>query len=63
MFSGCSNVSGGALDLYNQIVATGWQPAYYDCYRDAFRNCGILTESGYHDLEQIPVSWGGLKEN
>lgn len=63
MFHDCVNVAGGALDLYNQIASTGWHVGYYSDYRDAFKNCGILTEQGYRDLEQIPTAWGGLKEN
>jgi len=56
IFSGCRSVESGALALYQQLSTQANPPtAYYG----AFSNCGIDTETGAADLEQIPVLWGG----
>lgn len=56
MFAGCTEVTGGALDLYNQLkdVATITNHA------DTFKDCGLNTVTGLAELQQIPLSWGGL---
>ena len=55
-FSGCTNISGGALALYNQLKNNGIQSAHY---LDCFKNCGANTTSGLAELYQIPAAWGG----
>lgn len=52
MFQGCVNVENGILDLYNRLVALGKGP-----YGAMFRDCGINTETGSAELEQIPSDW------
>ena len=52
MFQGCVNVESGILDLYNRLVALGKGP-----YGAMFRDCGINTETGSAELEQIPSDW------
>lgn len=52
MFQGCVNVESGILDLYNRLVALGKGP-----YGAMFRDCGINTETGRAELEQIPSDW------
>ena len=52
MFQGCVNVESGILDLYNRLVAIGKGP-----YGAMFRDCGINTETGRAELEQIPSDW------
>lgn len=60
MFDGCVSVEEGALALYQQWIAqTGGYPANHT---DTFRNCGANTVTGLAELQQIPTSWGGLKE-
>lgn len=56
MFAGCTEVTGGALSLYNQLkdVATITNHA------DTFKDCGLNTVTGLAELQQIPLSWGGL---
>lgn len=60
MFDGCVSVEGGALALYQQwITQTGGYPSNHT---DTFKNCGANTVTGVAELQQIPTSWGGLKE-
>lgn len=56
MFAGCTEVTGGALALYNQLkdVTTITNHA------DTFKDCGLNTVTGLAELQQIPLSWGGL---
>lgn len=62
MFYGCASVEGGALDLYNRWISQpGGHPYTYEA-RGPFKNCGIDTQTGLAELQQIPKSWGGLKE-
>lgn len=55
-FSGCTNISGGALALYNQLKDNNIQSAHY---LDCFKNCGVNTTTGLSELYQIPAAWGG----
>lgn len=63
MCAGCVSVEEGALELYQQWVT---QPEGYPShslrYTDTFLNCGANTVTGVSDLQQIPTTWGGLKE-
>jgi hypothetical protein len=56
MFAGCTEVTGGALSLYNQLkdIAT------ITNHSDTFKNCGTNTQTGLAELQQIPLSWGGM---
>lgn len=56
MFAGCTEVTGGALSLYNQLkdIAT------ITNHSDTFKNCGANTQTGLAELQQIPLSWGGM---
>jgi hypothetical protein len=56
MFAGCTEVTDGALALYNQLkdVAT------ITNHSDTFKNCGANTQTGLAELQQIPLSWGGM---
>lgn len=69
MFYGCTGVEDGALALYDRmLVQTGGYPPYTGSTvtahsrNDMFKNCGANTASGLAELQQIPTSWGGLKE-
>ena len=63
MCSGCVSVESGALDLYNQwITQSEGHPYPSTQYQNTFKNCGINTVTGLAELQQIPTSWGGLKE-
>jgi hypothetical protein len=55
MFAGCTEVTGGALALYNVMkdIPT------ITSHADTFKNCGSNTQTGQADLAQIPLSWGG----
>lgn len=56
-FENCSQVTGGALALYNYAtgIGIGWDVGYF-----CFANCGIDTPEGKAELQQIPNNWGGL---
>lgn len=56
MFSGCTEVTGGALALYNVMKDI---PTIVN-HTDTFKNCGLNSQSGLAELQQIPLSWGGL---
>lgn len=56
MFSGCTEVSGGALALYNVMKDI---PTISN-HADTFKNCGVNSQTGLAELQQIPLSWGGL---
>jgi hypothetical protein len=55
MFTGCSNVQYGALDLYKQLSALGPSTT-----NGCFTNCGVNTSRGNIELAKIPTSYGGL---
>lgn len=55
MFSGCVNVTGGALDLYN--VMSQYLTGNREYHAGAFKNCGINTTTGAAELAQIPIDW------
>lgn len=60
MCEGCVSVEEGALELYQQwSTQTGGYPGHHS---DTFLNCGVNTVTGLSDLQQIPTTWGGLKE-
>jgi len=59
MFDGCTNVTSGALAMYNYLIARPDLPNYYG---DAFSGCGKHTVSGAAELAQIPTSWGGTMQ-
>lgn len=56
MFAGCTEVSGGALALYNVMKDN---PTIAN-HADTFKNCGVNSQTGLAELQQIPLSWGGL---
>ena len=57
MFASCERVQSGALALYNQASTQTTPPA---THTNMFMYCGAATLSGRAELEQIPISWGGL---
>ena len=59
MFAKTPNVTEGALALFNKLEP---RTASFSKYNDVFYKCGINTESGLAELEQIPQYWGGLAE-
>jgi hypothetical protein len=59
MFQDCFNVESGALDIYAQMTTQTTPPNSHNL---TFSNCGRDTETGTAELAQIPVSWGGTKE-
>ena len=59
MFDGCTNVTSGALAMYNYLIALPDLPYYYG---NAFSGCGKYTVSGAAELAQIPTSWGGTMQ-
>lgn len=56
MFRENRNCKSGILNAYAVLDTVDSK------HTDCFRNCGIDTEEGRAELEQIPVSWGGLLE-
>ena len=58
MFRDCPNIKSGQKALYDKLSAIGTITNHADC----FLNCGSDTEEGRAELAQIPVSWGGTKE-
>lgn len=59
MFTDCFNVESGALAIYTQLSTQTNPPS---THLETFSNCGKDTEEGRAELAQIPVSWGGTKE-
>lgn len=59
MFQDSFNVEIGALELYNQMSTQTTPPASHNL---TFSKCGRDTVTGAAELAQIPVSWGGTKE-
>ncbi len=59
MFDVCTNVTSGALAMYNYLITLPDLPNYYG---DAFSGCGSNTVSGAAELAQIPTSWGGTMQ-
>ena len=57
-FSGCVNVESGTSALYSKLSSVSELTAY----KDAFKYCGVNTEQGLLELQQIPSAWGGLGE-
>ena len=55
MFIDNRNCKSGILDAYTVLDAVD-----NNNHADCFLNCGIDTEEGRAELEQIPASWGGL---
>lgn len=49
----------GILEMYNKLVARG---SAITNHTDCFKDCGRDTEEGRAAIAQIPVSWGGTKE-
>lgn len=56
MFSGCTNVEGGALDQYEWFSNYG---VNINNHSGTFTDCGSNTTTGASELAQIPVGWGG----
>lgn len=56
MFSGCTNVEGGALDQYEWFRNYG---VNINNHSGTFTDCGSNTTTGASELAQIPVGWGG----
>lgn len=53
----CLNIERGALAIYRQVsekLTAQWR------YLNAFTDCGSNTPTGLAELQQIPMSWGGL---
>lgn len=59
MFYGQRRVRSGALALYRKLSTQAHVPTYHE---SCFKYCGIMTPTGLTELQQIPTSWGGLKE-
>lgn len=57
MFQSCTNVSSGALSLYNSVSQQAVPPTIH---AGMFSNCGANTTNGLAELRQIPGNWGGL---
>ena len=57
-FDGCVNVESGASALYSKLSSV----SELTSYKDAFKDCGVNTEQGLLELQQIPSAWGGLGE-
>lgn len=55
-FADCYEVQYGALALYQQASSQQNPPNNYQL---CFEYCGINTETGRHELNEIPSSWGG----
>lgn len=53
-FCECRNVQSGALALYQQASSQGIPP---NKHYATFYNCGIDTQTGAAELEQIPSDW------
>lgn len=54
MFRNCTNVQSGALALYNQASTQANPPSNHS---GTFYKCGLNTDTGAAELEQIPSSW------
>jgi surface protein len=57
IFHGCRAVESGALSFYNNVKDKETLPILH---AGAFDDCGIDTQTGLAELQQIPQSWGGL---
>lgn len=55
-FKGCTEVTSGALDMYNSLSSLTTPPANH---ADMFADCGSGNQAGTAELAQIPVAWGG----
>ena len=55
-FLNCYKVQHGALALYQQVSSQQNPPSNYAL---CFDNCGVDTETGRDELNEIPSSWGG----
>lgn len=55
-FTDCYKVQHGALALYQQASSQQNPPSNYTL---CFENCGVDTETGRDELNEIPSSWGG----
>lgn len=56
MFAGCTEVTDGAKDAYDVFSVMDPLPSH----ADTFKNCGANTQTGLAELQQIPLSWGGM---
>ena len=54
MFSHCYNVQNGSLALYQQMSSQTNPPVNH---KDTFEYCGLRTQTGAAELEQIPSDW------
>ena len=54
MFKDCPYVSGGILNLYNQLTTQQDKPTSYSL---TFSNCGVSSQVGSAELAQIPSDW------
>lgn len=59
MFYGQRRVRTGALALYRKLSTQAHVPTYHE---SCFKYCGTMTQTGLAELQEIPTSWGGLKE-
>ena len=56
-FEGCEIVDSGALALYQSASTQSTPPSITT---NCFSDCGIQSQTGLAELQQIPSSWGGL---
>ena len=54
IFYECMNVETGILSIYNKFSVLGITS---DKYAGAFYNCGLKTQTGEEELDQIPSGW------
>lgn len=58
MFKNCPNVKSGQKALYDKLSAISTITNHKDCFKD----CGINTLEGHYQLNQVPITWGGLQD-
>lgn len=56
LFKDNRKCNSGILDAYELLRSISSNNV------DCFLNCGMDSDTGYLELEKVPVSWGGLKE-
>lgn len=59
MFYACYLVQSGALALYQQASTQATPPSSHS---NCFMACGLDSDTGMAELNQIPKSWGGTAE-
>ena len=56
LFNRCTNVESGMLEFYEYLNSL----STITTHKSTFTDCGVNTESGMAELQQIPTDWGGL---